>query len=150
MKNDQIGAVFGQLADLLEIQEANPFRVRAYRNASRTITSTAESFATLVADGGDLTKFKGIGKDLAKQIEQIVTTGDHDLLAELREEIPPGVVSMLRIPGVGPKKVATFFNTLGLTTLDELKAAAEAAADRFWLAPLHCEGRGGARQRFNW
>lgn len=126
MKNDQIGAVFGQLADLLEIQEANPFRVRAYRNASRTISSTAESFATLVAEGGDLTAFKGIGKDLAKQIEQIVTTGDHELLSELKEEIPPGVVSMLRIPGVGPKKVATFFNTLGLTTLDELKAAAEA------------------------
>lgn len=126
MKNDQIGAVFGQLADLLEIQEANPFRVRAYRNASRTITSTAESFATLVKDGDDLTKFKGIGKDLARQIEQIVNTGDHDLLSELREEIPSGVVSMLRIPGVGPKKVATFFNTLGLTTLDELKAAAEA------------------------
>ncbi|MCR9201723.1 MAG: DNA polymerase/3'-5' exonuclease PolX [Planctomycetaceae bacterium] len=126
MKNDQIGAVFGQLADLLEIQEANPFRVRAYRNASRTISSTAESFATLVAEGGDLTAFKGIGKDLAKQIEQIVTTGDHEQLAELKEEIPPGVVSMLRIPGVGPKKVATFFNTLGLTTLDELKAAAEA------------------------
>lgn len=126
MKNDQIAAVFSQLADLLEIQEANPFRVRAYRNGSRTISSTAESFATLVAEEQDLTQFKGIGKDLARQIEEVVTTGDHAQLAELKQEVPPGVVNMLRIPGVGPKKVAVFFNTLGLTTLDELKAAAEA------------------------
>lgn len=126
MKNDQIAAVFSQLADLLEIQEANPFRVRAYRNASRTISSTAESFASLVSDEQDLTQFKGIGKDLARQIEEVVTTGDHAQLAELKQEVPPGVVNMLRIPGVGPKKVALFFNTLGLTTLDELKAAAEA------------------------
>ena len=126
MKNDQIAAVFSQLADLLEIQEANPFRVRAYRNASRTISSTAESFASLVSDEQDLTQFKGIGKDLARQIEEVVTTGDHAQLAELKQEVPPGVVNMLRIPGVGPKKVALFFNTLGLKTLDELKAAAEA------------------------
>lgn len=126
MKNDQIAFVFSQLADLLEIQEANPFRVRAYRNASRTISSTAESFASLVGDEQDLTQFKGIGKDLARQIEEVVTTGDHAQLAELKQEVPPGVVNMLRIPGVGPKKVALFFNTLGLTTLDELKAAAEA------------------------
>lgn len=126
MKNDQIGAVFNQLADLLEIQEANPFRVRAYRNASRTISSTAESFETIVNEGGDLTQFKGIGKDLARQIEEVVKTGDHAQLAELKQEVPSGVVDMLRIPGVGPKKVAIFFNTLGLTSLDELKAAAQA------------------------
>ena len=126
MKNDQIGAVFNQLADLLEIQEANPFRVRAYRNASRTISSTAESFETIVTEGGDLTQFKGIGKDLARQIEEIVKTGDHAQLAELKQEVPSGVVDMLRIQGVGPKKVAIFFNTLGLTSLDQLKAAAQA------------------------
>lgn len=126
MKNDQIGAIFNQLADLLEIQEANPFRVRAYRSASRTISSTAESFESIVENGGDVTQFKGIGKDLARQIEEIVKTGDHAQLAELKQEVPSGVVDMLRIPGVGPKKVAIFFNTLGLTTLDELKAAAQA------------------------
>lgn len=126
MRNEQIAAVFDLLADLLEIQEANPFRVRAYRSASRTISSTADSMAALVEAGEDLTQFSGIGKDLAKQIIEIVTTGSHSKLVELKEQIPGGVLDMLRIPGVGPKKVATFFNKLNLTSLDELKAAAEA------------------------
>lgn len=126
MKNDQIAAMFTELADLLEIQEANPFRVRAYRSASRTISSTAESMQTLLEDGKDLTQFQGIGKDLARQIADIVNTGQHEQLNELRSEVPQGVVDMLRIPGVGPKKVAIFFNKLNLQTLDQLKAAAEA------------------------
>ncbi|MDG2128620.1 MAG: DNA polymerase/3'-5' exonuclease PolX [Fuerstiella sp.] len=126
MKNDQIAAVFEQLSDLLEIQEANPFRVRAYRSAGRTISSTAESFAALVEEGADLTQFSGIGKDLAKQIIEVVTTGQHSQLTELRQQIPAGVVDMLRIRGVGPKKVAVFYNKLHLKSLDELKAAAQA------------------------
>jgi DNA polymerase (family X) len=126
MKNDQIAAVFEQLSDLLEIQEANPFRVRAYRSAGRTIASTAESFAALVEQDDDLTQFSGIGKDLAKQIVEIVTTGQHSQLAELREQVPAGVVDMLRIRGVGPKKVAVFYNKLHLESLDQLKAAAQA------------------------
>ncbi len=126
MKNDQIAATFEQLADLLEIQEANPFRVRAYRSAARKISSTAESFSSLVEEGADLTQYSGIGKDLAKQIEELVTTGQHAQLVELKTQVPPGVIDMLRIAGVGPKKVAVFFHKLNLTSLDELKAAAEA------------------------
>lgn len=126
MKNDQIAATFEQLADLLEIQEANPFRVRAYRSAARKISSTAESFSSLVKEGADLTQYSGIGKDLAKQIEELVTTGQHAQLVELKTQVPPGVIDMLRIAGVGPKKVAVFFHKLNLTSLDELKAAAEA------------------------
>lgn len=124
MTNDQIAGVFQQLADLLEIQGANPFRLRAYRNAARTIQSTADSFAGLVEDSADLTTYAGIGKDLASQIVEVVQTGQHPKLAELREQVPQGVVDMLRIPGVGPKKVAVFFNKLNLTSLEELKAAA--------------------------
>ncbi|MEQ9407623.1 MAG: DNA polymerase/3'-5' exonuclease PolX [Fuerstiella sp.] len=126
MKNDQIASVFDELADLLEIQGANPFRIRAYRNASRTISSTAESFADLVEQKADLTEFSGIGKDLAKQIVEIVDSGKHPQLVELRKEVPAGVLDMLRIPGVGPKKVSVFFNQLKLTSLEELKAAAQA------------------------
>ncbi|MCH2202365.1 MAG: DNA polymerase/3'-5' exonuclease PolX [Fuerstiella sp.] len=125
MTNEQIADVFEQLADLLEIQGANPFRLRAYRNAARTIKSTADSFAALVEQNTDLTQYSGIGKDLAKQIAEIADTGRHPKLTELREQIPQGVVDMLRIPGVGPKKVAVFFNTLNITSLDGLKAAAE-------------------------
>ena len=73
MKNEFIAVQFELLADLLEIQGANPFRIRAYRNAARTISSTAESLSDLVANGTDLTQFSGIGKDLAKQIHEIIT-----------------------------------------------------------------------------
>lgn len=126
MKNEVIASQFELLADILEIQNANPFRVRAYRNAARTISSTAESLADLVATKADLTQFAGIGKDLAKQIQEIVTTSQHAGLEDLKKQVPSGVLDMLRIPGVGPKKVSVFFNELGLKSLDELKAACEA------------------------
>jgi len=126
MKNDTIASQFELLADLLEIDGANPFRIRAYRGAARTISSASESLAQLAGDGEDLTQFQGIGKDLARQIVEYVATGQLASLEELRAKIPPGVLDMLRIPGVGPKKVAVFFRTLGLRTLAELKEACEA------------------------
>jgi DNA polymerase (family 10) len=126
MKNEFIAIQFELLADLLEIQGANPFRIRAYRNAARTISSTAESLSDMVGASQDLTQFAGIGKDLAKQIVEIVTCGQHSALEELRKQIPGGVLDMLRIPGVGPKKVSVFFNELGLKSLEDLKAACEA------------------------
>lgn len=126
MKNEFIAVQFELLADLLEIQGANPFRIRAYRNAARTISATSESLSDLVVARQDLTQFAGIGKDLAKQIEEITTKGQHSALEELRKQIPGGVLDMLRIPGVGPKKVSVFFNELGLKSLEDLKAACEA------------------------
>lgn len=126
MKNETIAGHFELFADLLEIQGANPFRVRAYRNAARTISSTAESLADMVANDVDLTELSGIGKDLAKQIHEIVTTGQHAGLEAIRKEVPSGVLDMLRIPGVGPKKVSVFFNELKLKSLGDLKAACEA------------------------
>ncbi|MGB0739070.1 MAG: helix-hairpin-helix domain-containing protein, partial [Planctomycetaceae bacterium] len=104
MKNDTIAGQFELLADLLEIDGANPFRIRAYRGAARTISSASESLAQLAGDGEDLTQFQGIGKDLARQIVEYVATGQLASLEELRAKIPPGVLDMLRIPGVGPKK----------------------------------------------
>lgn len=126
MKNDTIAGQFELLADLLEIEGANPFRIRAYRSAARTISSASESLAQLASAGADLTQFAGIGRDLARQIVEFVETERLQSLEELRAKVPPGVLDMLRIPGVGPKKVAVFFRTLGLRTLEELKAACEA------------------------
>lgn len=126
MKNDTIAGQFELLADLLEIEGANPFRIRAYRSAARTISSASESLAQLASAGEDLTQFAGIGRDLARQIVEFVETERLQSLEELRAKVPPGVLDMLRIPGVGPKKVAVFFRTLGLRTLEELKAACEA------------------------
>ena len=125
MKNEVIASHFELLADLLEIQGANPFRIRAYRNGARTISSTSESLDEMVRSEKDLTELTGIGKDLARQIHEIVTTGKHVALEELRKEIPGGVLDMLRIQGVGPKKVSVFFNELGLKSLADLKVACE-------------------------
>jgi DNA polymerase (family X) len=127
MQNAVIAAAFEELADLLELQGANPFRIRAYRNAARTIDSITQNIVTLVAKPGhDLTQFAGIGKELAEKIETFVTTGAIPQLDELRTQFPPGVLQMLRIPGLGPKKVATLVDELQIKTLADLRAAAEA------------------------
>lgn len=125
MQNQQISAMFEELADLLEIQGANAFRVRAYRNAARSLDNLSESAADLLAAGRSLTDLDGIGKDLAAKIAVIAQTGMLPQLEELRAQIPAGVCEMLRIPGLGPKKVAALFHDLGIKTLIDLKAACE-------------------------
>jgi len=126
MKNAEVARFFSDLADLLEIQGANPFRIRAYRNAARTIESLTESIADFARDPErDLEDLPGIGKDLAKKVATIVETNGLPQLDELREQIPPGVVDMLRLPSIGPKKVAVMHEQLEVKSLEELKQAAE-------------------------
>lgn len=127
MQNAAIAALFEEYADLLELQGANAFRVRAYRNAARSVESQAQSLADLVQQPGhDLTAIEGIGKDLADKIETIVRTQRLPQLEELRAEFPPDVLLMLRIPGIGPKKVAALVSQLDIKTLADLQAACEA------------------------
>ncbi len=126
MLNADVARIFEDLADLLELDGANTFRVRAYRNASRTVESLSADVAAIVErDPAELQQLDGIGKDLADKIVVIVRTGKLPQLEELKEKIPAGVVQMLRIPGIGPKKVAALFKELGLETLGALKQAAE-------------------------
>lgn len=126
MQNAEIARQFEELADLLEIQGANPFRLRAYRNAARTISGLPDSIQEIVHnDPKELQELPGIGKDLAEKIQTIVETSTLPQLEELKEQIPPDVVRMLDIPGIGPKKVAFLFSELNIHTLDDLKAAAE-------------------------
>ena len=127
MQNKQIAALFEELGDLLEIQGANSFRVRAYRNAARALENLPEAVTDIVANPErSLTDLEGIGKDLAAKIETVVKSGVLPQLEELRAAIPVGVAEMLRIPGIGPKKVAALFKELGVTTLADLKVACEA------------------------
>jgi DNA polymerase (family X) len=129
MQNSDVVRIFEELADLLEIQNANPFRVRAYRNAARTIGDLSERVDEIVLDPQrSLEDLPGIGADLAKKIETIVETGSLPQLDELREQVPRGVVEMLRLPGLGPKKAAALFKELNIVNLDMLKAAAESGA----------------------
>ena len=127
MQNEEIASAFDEIGDLLEIQGANSFRVRAYRNAARTFRDLSESVAELATESEEaLHELPGIGKDLAAKILTLVTTGKLPQLEELRAQVPPGVSDMLRIPGLGPKKAGLLFSELEIKSLDELKAAAEA------------------------
>ena len=126
MDNREIAALFEKMADLLEFQGANPFRVRAYRNGSRRLQDLPDSIAALVEQGEDLTKLDGIGKDLAEKITTLVQTGNLPQLDELLEQIPEGVLALLRIPGLGPKKAAVIYKELGVETLEQLREACQA------------------------
>lgn len=127
MNNRDVAAAFDEIADLLEFQNANPFRVRAYRHAARRIKDLSEPLANVAADPHrDVTDIEGIGKDLAQKIAELLSTGSIAMLDQLRSEIPGGVLAMVRIPGMGPKKAAALHKELGISSLDELKAACEA------------------------
>jgi DNA polymerase (family X) len=127
MTNHEITAVFEHVADLLEFQAANPFRVRAYRNAARIINDLPESVADIVADPArSLTDIEGIGKDLAEKVTTLVETGSLPMLEELLAEIPESVLAILRVPGLGPKRAAQLHHELKIATLEDLRTACEA------------------------
>jgi DNA polymerase (family 10) len=127
MTNAHIADVFDLIADLLEFQGANTFRVRAYRNAARTIRDLHDPVTAIIADPErELTDIAGIGKDLADKIGTLVETGELPQLNKLKSEVPESVLVLLRIPGLGPKKAAVLHQQLGIQTLDQLKAACEA------------------------
>src|SRR5205809_516232 len=124
MQNPDIARVFDEVADLLEIQDANPFRVRAYRNAARTIRDFPEPIAELVRSRTkDLTEIPGIGADLADKITAIVTTGELPLRKQLAAKLPPGLLDLLRIPGLGPKRVKLLHKKLKVKSATDLAAA---------------------------
>ena len=127
MQNQHLASMFNEVADLLEIQGANAFRVRAYRNGARTLENLSGSVADILATpGGGLESLDGIGKDLAAKIKVMVETGQLPQLEELRQQVPRGVVEMLRIPGLGPKKVAVLFGELAIASIAQLKVACDA------------------------
>ncbi len=125
MTNAEIAAVFDEIADILEFQGENPFRVRAYRNAARTVGEMAESLEHLVAQGADLTQLPGIGKDLAEKIKTLVETGRLEQLDKLRAQVPESVLQLMHIPGLGPRKAAALYKQLGITNLEQLRRACQ-------------------------
>lgn len=131
MKNTEVAAAFDLIADILEFQDANPFRVRAYRNAARTILDLPDHIAKIACDPDrKLTDISGIGAELAEKIRTLCATGTLPFLEKLKEEVPASVLAMLRIPGMGPKKAAQLHKELGIKTLEQLRAACEAQAVR--------------------
>lgn len=123
--NADIAVIFEEIADLLEIQGANPFRVRAYRNAARTLGELPQEARVLLERGGDLTRLPGIGTDLAGKIGEIVTTGHCSLQDRLHRELPPAITELLQIPGLGPKRVKALYHELDVQTVEQLQRAAQ-------------------------
>jgi DNA polymerase (family 10) len=124
MQNPDIARLFDEVADLLEIRDANPFRVRAYRTAARTIRDFPEPLADAVRAGTrDLTELPGIGTDLADKIRTIVTTGALPLHEQLARKVPPGLLDLLRIPGLGPKRVKLLHTKLKVKSATDLARA---------------------------
>ena len=119
--------LLGEVADLLEISAGNPFKVRAYRNAARTVADHPDPIAELVRGGEfDLTDLPGIGDGIAKEITALVETGSLPQRQQLAATIPPGLLDLLRISGLGPKRVKLFYEELKVQSLADLKAALEA------------------------
>jgi DNA polymerase (family X) len=126
MENIEIAARLEELADLLEIRGANPFRIRAYRNAVRTVRGLTRGLGDMVAAGEDLTELPGIGTDLSAHIRELLETGGLELLEEVALEVPRELAHLTRIEGVGPKKAKKLWKELGVTTPDALEAAVKA------------------------
>ncbi len=122
--NQAIAAAFDELADLLELQEANPFRVRAYRNGAQSLRNQAQPIQDLLKQGKDLSELPGIGDDLAAKIKEMLATGTLQALEAERRRIPQGVVAMMRLPGLGPKRAKALHDQLAVTNLEDLKDAA--------------------------
>jgi DNA polymerase (family 10) len=130
MENRQIADFFTKIADLLEIQGDNPFRIRSYRNAARILGDMAGSLAEMVKNGRDLEEIPGIGSGISKKIVEIVTTGNLKFLDEQRAKVPSRLPELLKVEGLGPKKVKLLYEKLGVDSLDKLEQLAEAGKIR--------------------
>jgi DNA polymerase (family 10) len=122
--NADIAAIFDEIADLLEIKGDNPFRVRAYRNAALTLKGLGKNVGALLDQHQDLTQLPGIGKELFTKIMEILDTGTCQTLEKLRKQMPRSLIELLRVPGLGPKRVRKLFQMLDIQTPDQLLQAA--------------------------
>ncbi len=122
LTNKEISGILRELADLLEINGANRYRVAAYYNASRNIMGLTEDIKKLVRDNR-LKELPGIGEGIAAAIREIVSMGSCALLEEIKAELPDGLLEMINIPGLGPKRAHQIFYKLGIQDIDSLKKA---------------------------
>ncbi|WP_404405282.1 DNA polymerase/3'-5' exonuclease PolX [Pelagibacterium halotolerans] len=125
VENAEVAAIFSEMADLLEIEGANPFRVRAYRNAAQMVRRKPQRFADLVKENADLEALPTIGEDLAEKIAEIVATGHMSALDDLKREVPSELVDLAALPGLGPKRVKVLYDQLGVRGLKDLRRVVE-------------------------
>jgi len=126
LENPEIARIFEEVADILEIQGANPFRIRAYRNATRTVETLTTPLRKWVEENRPLTDLPGIGKEMANHIREMVETGTLGFRDELLAEVPRSLIELMRLPGLGPKKAKKIHDDLQISSVEELEAAAQA------------------------
>ncbi|MGH8668185.1 MAG: helix-hairpin-helix domain-containing protein [Burkholderiales bacterium] len=126
LKNEDFARVLEEIGDLLELRGDNAFRVLAYRNAARELRGTGYDIPGLLAAGEPLPKMPGIGADLEAKLREIFATGTSATLQKLRQAYPSGITDLLRLPGIGPKRVRLFYERLGVGSLADLEAAVRA------------------------
>lgn len=124
MNNADVAAAMNEIAELLELKGESTFRIRAYENAARTLGNLREDIRTVAAEGR-LRDIKGVGEALAQKITELLDTGHLAYLDNLRAEFPPGVVTLMSVPGVGPSLARRSYRELGIDSLEGLRAAAE-------------------------
>ena len=125
MENPEIARILEEVADILEIQNANPFRIRAYRNATRTVETLTVPLRKWVQENRPLTDLPGIGKEMANHIREMVETGTLGFRDELLAEVPRSLIELMRLPGLGPKKAKKVHDELKISSVEELEAAAK-------------------------
>jgi len=144
----EVAEIFEQLAELLEILEENPFRIRAYRNAAQLIRGQARSMSELLDSGADLTELPGIGQDTAAKIATILRTGKLPLLDQLRARVPAPLLEMTRVAGLGPKRAKALYSALNIRSPGRSLAAASAtnqAGGAAGLAPVAPDAAAGGQ-----
>jgi len=122
MNKDQVAQILIEIGTLLELKGENPFKTRAYANAARTLEGLSEPLGKIISEDR-LGEIKGVGEALQKKITELVTTGKLVYYEELKASLPSGLMEMLGVPGLGPKKVKALYEKLGITSLDELETA---------------------------
>jgi len=128
MTNAELAAVLSEMADLLEIGGENHFRVLSYRRAAEVVAGAGREISALLAEEGPdaLEELPGIGKGLAQHLAELAATGELAEHNELKSQYPPGLLEMLRLPGLGPKRLALIYRELGVGSVEELAEVARA------------------------
>ncbi|RKY46638.1 MAG: histidinol-phosphatase, partial [Candidatus Neomarinimicrobiota bacterium] len=124
MTNEQIAEIFKELGAILELKGENPFKARAYYNAARIIEKLPAPMEEMI-NSGEIARIKGIGEAVIKKSKVLIETGQLPYYEKLKSSIPPGLLEMLKIPGLGPRKVRKLWQELGITNIGELEYACD-------------------------
>ena len=125
ISNAEIADIFTHLAELLEIQGYNAFKIIAYKNAARAIENLGSSVAKMVEEGDDISKLSSIGSHIAEKIVEIVKTGKLTKLEKLQKNFPAHILDLLKVEGIGPKRAKILYYNLHISSLEDLIKAAK-------------------------